>query len=146
MYTVFADVDVAGLRDSVAQALPGDRVNVEAQEGKIHLSGVVDSDAASDEAARLAAIYSKDVVNSLVVDPRHLPPVQLQVRIAEIDRSKLAIRHQPLQPRAKQRCDHDRTVQPAQLQHSERLEHSRHQRFPQPVLLQLWARTRCHHP
>ena len=89
MYTVFADVDVAGLRDSVAQALPGDRVDVEAQEGKIHLSGVVDSDAASDEAARLAAIYSKDVVNSLVVDPHHLPQVQLQVRIAEIDRSKL---------------------------------------------------------
>jgi pilus assembly protein CpaC len=89
MYTVFADVDVAGLRDSVAQALPGDHVEVEAQEGRIHLTGVVDSDAASDEAARLAAIYSKDVVNSLVVDPRHLPQVQLQVRIAEIDRSKL---------------------------------------------------------
>jgi len=28
-------------------------------------------------------------VNSLVVDPRHLPQVQLQVRIAEVDRSKL---------------------------------------------------------
>ncbi len=89
MYTVLADVDVAGLRESVAQALPGDHVEVEAQEGRIHLTGVVDSDAASDEAARLAAIYSKDVVNSLVVDPRHLPQVQLQVRIAEIDRSKL---------------------------------------------------------
>jgi pilus assembly protein CpaC len=89
IYTVLADVDVAGLRDSVAQALPGDHVEVEAQEGRIHLTGVVDSDAASDEAARLAAIYSKDVVNSLVVDPRHLPQVQLQVRIAEIDRSKL---------------------------------------------------------
>ncbi len=89
MYTVLADVDVAGLRDSVAQALPGDHVEVEAQEGRIHLTGVVDSDAASDEAARLATIYSKDVVNSLVVDPRHLPQVQLQVRIAEIDRSKL---------------------------------------------------------
>jgi pilus assembly protein CpaC len=89
LYTVLADVDVAGLRDSVAQALPGDHVEVEAQEGRIHLTGVVDSDEASDEAARLAAIYSKDVVNSLVVDPRHLPQVQLQVRIAEIDRSKL---------------------------------------------------------
>jgi pilus assembly protein CpaC len=89
MYTVLADVDVAGLRDSVAQALPGDQVEVQAQQGRIHLTGVVDSDAASDEAARLAAIYSKDVVNSLVVDPRHLPQVQLEVRIAEIDRSKL---------------------------------------------------------
>ena len=75
MYTVLADVDVAGLRDSLAQALPGDHVEVEAQQGRIHLTGVVDSDAAADEAARLAGIYSKDVVNSLVVDPRHLPQV-----------------------------------------------------------------------
>jgi pilus assembly protein CpaC len=89
MYTVLADVDVAGLRDSLAQALPGDHVEVEAQQGRIHLSGVVDSDGAADEAARLAGVYSKDVINALVVDPRHLPQVQLEVRIVEIDRSKL---------------------------------------------------------
>ena len=89
MYTVLADVDVEGLRDSLAEALPGDRIEVAVQQARIHLQGVVGSDAAAEEAARLAAIYSKDVVNSLVVDPRHLPQVQLQVRIAEIDRSKL---------------------------------------------------------
>jgi len=89
MYTVLADVDVAGLSQSLADALPGDHVEVEAQQGRVHLTGVVASDAAADEAAKLAGIYSKDVVNALVVDPRHLPQVQLQVRIAEIDRSKL---------------------------------------------------------
>ena len=89
LYTVLADVDVAGLRDSLAQALPGDQVEVEAQQGRIHLSGVVDSDAAAEEASRLAGVYSKDVINALVIDPRHLPQVQLEVRIAEIDRSKL---------------------------------------------------------
>jgi pilus assembly protein CpaC len=89
LYTVLADIDVAGLRDSLAQALPGDRVEVEAQQGRIHLSGVVDSDAAADEAGRLAGVYSKDVINALIVDPRHLPQVQLEVRIVEIDRSKL---------------------------------------------------------
>ncbi len=89
MYTVLADVDVAGLRDSLAEALPGDQVEVEAQQGRIHLSGVVDSDGAADEAARLAGVYSKDVINALVVDPRHLPQIELDVRIAEIDRSKL---------------------------------------------------------
>ena len=89
MYTVLSDVDVAGLSESLANALPGDHVEVEAQQGRIHLTGAVDSDAAADEAGRLASIYSKDVVNSLVVDPRHLPQVQLQVRIVEIDRSKL---------------------------------------------------------
>ncbi len=89
MYTVEADVDVAGLSASLAQALPGDHVEVEAQQGRIHLSGVVDSDAAAEEAGRLAAVYSKEVINSLVVDSRHLPQVQLEVRIAELDRSKL---------------------------------------------------------
>jgi pilus assembly protein CpaC len=82
-------VDVAGLRESLAQALPGDHVEVEAQQGRVHLTGVVGSDAAADEAARLAGVYAKDVINSLVVDPAHLPQVQLQVRIVEIDRSKL---------------------------------------------------------
>jgi pilus assembly protein CpaC len=89
MYTVLSDVDVAGLSESLADALPGDHVEVDAQQGRIHLTGVVATDAAAEEAAKLAGIYSKDVVNSLVVDPRHLPQVQLEVRIAEIDRSKL---------------------------------------------------------
>lgn len=89
VYTVLSDVDVAGLSRSLAEALPGDHVEVEVQQGRIHLTGVVASDAAAEEAAKLAGIYSKDVVNSLVVDPRHLPQVQLEVKIAEIDRSKL---------------------------------------------------------
>jgi len=89
MYTVLADVDVAGLRESLAEALPGDHVEVEAQQGRVHLTGVVGSDAAAEEAARLAGVYAKDVINSLVVDPAHLPQVQLQVRIVEVDRSKL---------------------------------------------------------
>ena len=50
MYTVLADVDVAGLRESLADALPGDHVEGEAQQGRVHLSGVVGSDAAADEA------------------------------------------------------------------------------------------------
>ncbi len=89
IYTVLADVDVAGLRKSLQQALPGDHVEVEAQQGRVHLTGVVDSDAAADEAAKLAGSYAKEVVNSLVVDPGHLPQVRLEVRIVELDRSKL---------------------------------------------------------
>src|ERR1019366_1692901 len=70
------------------QALPGDHVEVRAAEGRVCLSGVVGSDAAADEAVRLAANYSKEVVNPLVVDPRHIPQVELKVRIAEVDRTK----------------------------------------------------------
>jgi pilus assembly protein CpaC len=50
---------------------------------------VAGSDAAVEEAVKLATTYSKDVVNSLVVDPRHNPQVELRVRIAELDRTKL---------------------------------------------------------
>ncbi len=89
MITVLVDVDVAGLRESLSQALPIDRINVEAQEGKLFLSGLVGSDAEADIATKLASVYSKEIVNSLVVDPRHKPQVQLKVRFAELDRSKL---------------------------------------------------------
>ena len=88
LYTVLADLDVSDLEESLAQALPGDRVEVKAAQGRVCLSGVVGSDEAADEAVRLAATYSKEVVNSLVIDPRHIPQVELKVRIAEVDRSK----------------------------------------------------------
>jgi pilus assembly protein CpaC len=88
LYTVLADLDVSDLEASLTQALPGDHVEVRAAEGRVRLSGVVGSDAAVDEAVRLAATYSKEVVNSLVVDPRHIPQVELKVRIAEVDRTK----------------------------------------------------------
>ncbi len=89
LYTVLADVDVAGLEESLAQALPGDHVEVKAVQGRVYLSGVVGSDDAADEAARLATNFSKEVVNSLVVDPRHSRQVELKVRIAEVDRTKV---------------------------------------------------------
>lgn len=89
MYILLADVDISGLRRSLAKALPGDHIEVQADQGRIYLTGVVDSDDAAGEAERLATVYSKQVINSLVVDPRHLPQVQLEVKIIELDRSKL---------------------------------------------------------
>lgn len=87
--TVLVDVDVARLRESLAEALPADHINVDAQEGKLFLSGVVGSDTEADIANKLSLVYSKEIVNSLVIDPRHRPQVQLKVRFAELDRSKL---------------------------------------------------------
>ncbi len=88
-YTVFADVDVAGLRDALAEALPDCRIEVESQQGRVFLSGVVGADAEAEAAGKLASVYSKDTINSLVVDPRHQPQVQLKIEIAEVDRTKL---------------------------------------------------------
>ncbi len=88
-YTVSADVDVAGLRQALTEALPGDQVEVESQQKRVFLSGVVGADAEAEAAGKLASVYSKDVVNSLVVDPRHRPQVQLKIEIAEVDRTKI---------------------------------------------------------
>jgi len=88
MYTVLADVDVAGLRAALAQALPGDRVEVEAQQGRVHLSGV----------SIAMARPRKRPAGRGVLQGRHQraggrspapSQVQLEVRIVEIDRSKL---------------------------------------------------------
>ena len=89
LYTVLADIDIGNLRVAFANAFPADRIDVKAVQGKIYLSGVVGSNEAADQAAKLAVVYSKDVVSALTIDPRHPPQVRLQVRFAELDRTKM---------------------------------------------------------
>jgi pilus assembly protein CpaC len=89
LYTVSADIDPAGLRQSLQDAYPNVTIEVGSSEDRLTLAGVVPTAEMSDAAAKLAAIYSKDVVNSLRVVPVHGKQVQLKLRIAEVDRSKL---------------------------------------------------------
>ena len=89
VYNVCADVDVTGLRQALAEALPGDQIEVESRQGRVFLSGVVGADAEAEAAGNLASAYSKTVVNSIIVDLRHRPQVQLKIEIAEVDRTKL---------------------------------------------------------
>jgi pilus assembly protein CpaC len=87
---VYGDIDVSGLRDAVQQAFPGQNVQVEAEQGRVILSGTVNDKAMADEVAKLASSFSKDVVNSLTVPPvSHGKQVMLKVRFAEVDRNKL---------------------------------------------------------
>jgi pilus assembly protein CpaC len=62
---------------------------VESGEGRIFLTGSVPDQAASDEAAKMSSVYSKDVVNSLRILGVHGKQVQLKLRIVEVDRSRL---------------------------------------------------------
>ena len=74
----------------MAEATGGDAVHVEGSGDRVTLTGTVSSEAASDAAAKLAGLYSKDVANALVVTaPAHPKQVRLEVRILEVDRSKL---------------------------------------------------------
>ena len=90
VYTVSADVDVEALRHALEQALPGENVYAQADEGRVYLTGTVVGDDAYKQAAQLASSYSKDVVNSLFTTYVHPKEVQLKVRMVEVDRTKLA--------------------------------------------------------
>jgi pilus assembly protein CpaC len=89
LYTVSADIDPQAVRASLSDAFPGADIHADTGEGKIFLSGSVATDAASDAAAKMAALYAKEVVNSLKVVPVHGKQVQLKLRIVEVDRTRL---------------------------------------------------------
>ncbi len=87
---VYADVDVTTFRDTLRQMFPGEPIQAEADEGRIVLTGTVSNKAAADEAARMAANFSKEVINSLIVAPApHGKQLMLKVRFAEVNRRKL---------------------------------------------------------
>jgi pilus assembly protein CpaC len=89
-YLLFSDLDVASLQNEIRAALPGDNITVEAQQDRIALTGTVLAAPSVDAATKLAGLYSKNVVNYLVVNEPHIRQVRLKVQIVEIDRSKLA--------------------------------------------------------
>jgi pilus assembly protein CpaC len=87
-YVVSSDLDIAGLRTAMSQAMHGDMVNIEGSGDRVTLSGKVGSEAQADAAYKLAGLYSKEVANALTVTPEHPKQVRLKVRILEVDRSK----------------------------------------------------------
>jgi pilus assembly protein CpaC len=89
LYTVSSDIDPANLRQSLHDAYPTSAIEVEASQDRITLLGTVPTAEVSEGAAKIAAVYSKDIVNSLRVVPIRAKQVQLKLRIAEVDRTKL---------------------------------------------------------
>jgi pilus assembly protein CpaC len=86
---VYADVDISGLSDGIKSAYPHDSVQIEAEQGKIVVTGRVPSKAVADDIMRIAGVYSKEVVDSLIVEAPHEKQIMLKVRFAEVDRTKL---------------------------------------------------------
>lgn len=90
MIDVFADVDVNPLRNALEQAYPGGGVDVQSQEGKVVLVGIVPSAAVADQMVKMAGNFSKEVVSGLqVAEVPRQKQVMLKVRFAEADRNKL---------------------------------------------------------
>jgi pilus assembly protein CpaC len=90
MLDVTVDLDVAGLRTAIQRAFPDDAIEVQADGGRVILSGLVRDQHAIDDLVKMATVYSPQVVNSLglAVVP-HDREILLEVKIAEVDRTRL---------------------------------------------------------
>jgi len=89
-YIISADLNVDMLRDSLKQALPTQAIKVQGNETRVILTGTVETEAVAEAAVKIATLYSKEVSNSLVIDSARIKQVKLEVKMVEVDRSKLA--------------------------------------------------------
>jgi Flp pilus assembly secretin CpaC len=62
MLDVLVDVDVSTLRDAIQQAYPGEPVQVQAEEGRVLISGTVSDPRVSEDLIKMAGVFSKDVI------------------------------------------------------------------------------------
>ena len=90
MLDVFADVDVSPLRNTLEQTFPNSGVEAQSEADKVILVGVVPSAPVAEQMLKMAANFSKEVVNGLQINqPPRQRQVMLKVRFAEADRAKL---------------------------------------------------------
>ena len=88
---VFADLDVSLLRDAITRGLPGEDIEAESEEGRVVLTGTASSSAIADQIGKMAAPFSKEIVNSIKIAlPHRQKQVLLKVRFAQVDRTKLS--------------------------------------------------------
>jgi pilus assembly protein CpaC len=87
---VFSDLDVSMLREAVARSFPREAIEVEAEEGRVVLTGVASNAPVVDQIVKMAGPFSKEVVNSLrIAQPGRQKQILLKVRFAQVDRTKL---------------------------------------------------------
>src|ERR1041385_3542803 len=88
---VFGDLDVSMLREAMARSFPNEPIQVEAEEGRVVLTGTASSPPVAGQILKMAAPFSKEVVNSIfIARPGRQKQILLKVRFAQVDRSKVA--------------------------------------------------------
>lgn len=88
---IFCDLDVGLLREAVARGFPNEPIEVEAEEGRIVLTGTASSQAIGEQIVKMAGPFSKEVVNSIrIALPGRQKQILLKVRFAQVDRAKLS--------------------------------------------------------
>lgn len=86
---VVVDPDLSGLRAAIQHAYPDEQISVQADGSRLILTGNIPDARISEEIAKMAAQYSAQVVNSLIVSVTRERQVLLEVKFAEVDRTRL---------------------------------------------------------
>jgi pilus assembly protein CpaC len=89
MLDVTVDVNIAHLRTTLEQMYPGEAITIQSDGAHLILTGTVSEAKIVDDVGKMAAAYSGGVVNSLLVAPVHEEQILLEVKFAEVDRTKL---------------------------------------------------------
>jgi pilus assembly protein CpaC len=89
MLDVTVDVNVSRLRTAIEQTYAGQAISVQSDGAHLILTGTVSDAKIVDDVGKMAALYSPGVVNSLVVAPVHEQQILLEVKFAEVDRTKI---------------------------------------------------------
>ena len=87
---VAVDLDIAGLRNAIQRSYPKEQLEVEADAGRLVLTGTVSNAHVAEDLSKMAAAYSTQVVNSVHVPLSHERQVVLEVKFAEVDRTALS--------------------------------------------------------
>lgn len=89
VFDVVVDLDIAGLRSAIDRSYPREHLDVEADAGRLVLTGTASNPHIVEDLSRMAASYSGQVINSVRVPPTHERQVVLEVKFAEVDRTAL---------------------------------------------------------
>jgi pilus assembly protein CpaC len=90
MLDVIVDVDVAGLRSAIERSYPDQHIDVQADGGRLILTGKVSDAKMVEDLTKMASVYSNQVVNSLTLAVSHDRQVLLEVKFAEVDRTRFS--------------------------------------------------------
>jgi pilus assembly protein CpaC len=90
VFDVVTDVDIAALRNAIQKTYPKEHLDVEADGGRLLLTGTASNPHISEDLAKMASVYSKEVVNTIVVPLSHDRQILLEVRFVEVDRTALS--------------------------------------------------------
>jgi pilus assembly protein CpaC len=87
---VVSDIDIAALRNVIQKTYPNEHLQLEADGGRLLLTGTASKPHIVEDLGKMASVYSKDVVNSILVPISHDRQVLLEVKFAEVDRAALS--------------------------------------------------------